>query len=371
MKRIVLLISIIMLASCSNGQQESQGKNPSQANKSAGKQPEISAKKRGGGKFQAEKSKINVESDSVITGEAVSVFNTTTILEADLESAVTSKSSGIVLQINAEVGDAVEEGDVLAILESDVQELQLKSAEANYQKSLHNYERAKTLLGKGLANQESVDNLKFETKALKTKLEEAQLDLDFTRLQAPISGIITSRNIKKGNLIQLNTEVYHIVDFDSIQAIVNIPENKWQYIKPDLEVRLRFAGISEMIMGNILRVDPVIDSTTGTFSATVQIHDKDIKKLRPGLFGKTEIILDKHEDVLLVSKNALIREDNNAYVYVINEDHSVTKTAVTIGYEMQDNVEIVSGLSAGLQVVTTGKNNISEGSLVEVIKYND
>lgn len=370
MKKIILLVCITLLVSCGDKSGQPVDAKNTTGNNASQSGNKDSQKGKWGNKDDntPEKNAINVEASQVYTGEAISIFNTTTILEADLESAVTSKASGIVLDINVEVGDKVSEGDVLAVLESDVQELQFKSAEANYQKSLNNYERAKALIGKGLANQEQVDNLKFETKALKTKLDEARLDLEFTKVQAPISGLITKRNIKKGNLIPQHSEVFEIVNFESIQAIVNIPESKWTQMRNGLEARINFAGIDEMVSGKILRIDPVVDSSTGTFRVTIEINNTDLEKLRPGLFGKTQIILDKHDNAVLVSKDAVIREDKDNYVYVINDDKTVSKVVIETGYEMDDSIEVLSDLEIGQKVVTTGKNNISEESLVEVVE---
>ena len=386
MTRILTLIFILALVSCGGNNDQSNTadtKTTTNIDKKTGNKPKnkkADKPKRSGnregrskwnnGNQRPEEVVINVEAENVYKGDAISVFKTTTILEADLESAVTSKASGIVLKLNAEVGDVVKEGDVLAILESDLQQLRLESANANYKKSLHNYERAKTLLKKGLTNKESVENLKFDTQSLKTNLDQAKLDLAYTKIKAPISGMITKRNIKKGNLIQTNTQAYEIVNFDSIQAVINVPENKWGLFENGLEVLFDFANIEETIKGEILRMDPIVDSSTGTFKVVISIHESTAK-LRPGLFGKTQIIIDKHPEAILVTKNALIREDDNNYVYVINEDNSVTKTSVEIGYEMDDAVEILTKLNEGQQVVTTGKNNVSPESKVEVIEYND
>ncbi len=374
MKKLLVLVLILSLAAC--GSAPNDDKDAKKGDKSS----QIDKKKQKNGK-RGKKDKgdkdeeviINVEATTIKSGNAVSVFRTTTILEADLESAVTSKASGIVLQINVEVGDKVEAGDVLAILESDVQQLRYESANANYQKSLNNYQRAKSLLKKGLANKESVENLKFETRSLKTNLSQAKLDLDFTKITAPISGIITKRSIKKGNLIQLNTQVYEIVDFDSLQAVINVPEDKWRLFKKGLDVNFSFTGFETVINGNILRVDPIVDSSTGTFKVVMNIDQSQelASNLRPGLFGKTEIVLDKHENTLLVSKNAVIREDQTAYVFQVNDDNGISKKNIIIGYEMDDNLEILSGIEVDSQVVTTGKNNVSEDSKVEVISYND
>ena len=379
MKKITLLVLILILSACGKDQADTDQKGVKGTKQVQNKSVDKKGKKNrkglnnGKGKKTDEEVIINVEAEKIELGDALSVFKTTTLLEADLESDVTSKASGIVLQINVEVGDKVKAGDVLAVLESDVQQLRLQSATANYQKSLHNYERAKTLLKKGLANQESVDNLKFETKSLKTSLEQAQLDLDFTQIKAPISGVITQRNIKKGNLIQLNTAVYHIVDFDSLQAIINVPENKWGLFKRGLVALFDFSSFDRTVKGHILRIDPVVDSSTGTFRVVIALDksEDNLNGLRPGLFGKTQIVLDKHANVPMLSKNALIREDDKSYVFVVNDDNSVSKTTVNLGYEMDNSIEVLSGLSVDQQVVTTGKNNVSEESKVEVIDYND
>ncbi len=365
MKHLFILILLSTLISCSKEDVDTKDSSKKQSTE------KTANKDKKGGKKEEQEVVINVEATTITTGDAVLLFKTTTILEADLESAVTSKASGIILKVNVEVGDKVEAGDVLAVLESDVQQLRYASAEANYQKVLNNYNRAKSLLKKGLANKESVDNLKFETQALKTSLQQAKLDLDFTKIKAPISGVVTKRNIKKGNLIQTNTQVYEIVNFDSLQAVINVPEDKWNVFKKGLEVDFIFTSMTDTVKGHILRIDPIVDSTTGTFKVVIAL-DEDASgqyNLRPGLFGKTQIILDKHENVKLVSKNAVIREDENAFVYEINDDNSVTKRDLVLGYEMEDALEIVSGIEIGKRVVTTGKNNISEESKVEVIDY--
>jgi len=376
MKRLIIVIMVMSIVACGSApvddkKDKSKDKNSSQVDANE-KGKKDKAKKSKDGK-EEEQVIINIEAANIRIGNATSVFRTTTILEADLESAVTSKASGIVLQINVEVGDKVEAGDVLAILESDVQQLKYESANANYQKILNNYERAKSLLKKGLANKESVDNLKFETQSLKTNLGQAKLDLEFTKIKAPISGIITKRNIKKGNLIQINTQVYDIVDFDSLQAVINVPEDKWNLFKTGLEAYFNFTSFVDVVKGQVIRVDPIVDSSTGTFKVVINIDGSQeiAKNLRPGLFGKTEIVLDKHEDTLLVSKNAVIREDETAYVYEINSDNTITKRNISIGYEMDDDLEILSGIEVDKRVVTTGKNNVSEESIVAVIEYND
>ena len=87
---------------------------------------------------EKEKIVINVETTETALGDAIATFKSTAVLEADRQATVTTKSSGIILEIKVEEGDLVKEGDVMMVLESDTQQLSLNSAKANYDKTLNN-----------------------------------------------------------------------------------------------------------------------------------------------------------------------------------------------------------------------------------------
>ncbi|WP_395374943.1 efflux RND transporter periplasmic adaptor subunit [Marinicella sp. W31] len=316
-----------------------------------------------------EKIKINVETTQVGMGEAIAVYRSTAILEADRQATITTKSSGIILQLLAEEGDVVKEGDVVLVLESDEQRLRVQSARANYEKSQNQLERAELLLKKGISNTEAVDNLRFETKALKASLDQAVMDLSFTKVKAPFGGIISKRLVKIGNLVSQNTPVFEIMDPMSLQAKIDVPEHHWVRIRKDLPVRFLFDAIPDQILeGTVERRSPAIDAATGTFKVTVVIDNED-QMLRPGLFAKADIIYDQKQDVLLLDKEAVITEDSQSYVYLAIEDDKVEKRIVQLGYEMTDAFEITDGLDQGLTVVTTGKNNLTPDALIEIVDY--
>lgn len=322
-------------------------------------------------KKDKEKIVINVESQQAYLGNATARFKSTAILEADRAATVTTKTSGIILDILVEEGDVVTRDQTLLVLESNEQKLSLQSAKANYEKSLNNYERAQQLVNKGLTNKEQLDNLKFETLALKSQLDQAKMNLSFTQVQAPFDGVVVRRHVKIGNLIQNATAVFDVVDFSSLQAKIDVPEHQWNIMKPDLDVKFEFDALSgSPIIGKIIRVSPVIDSKTGTFQVTVEIDNSD-GLLRPGLFAKADIIYDQRENVVLVDKNAIIREDELSFVYVLKNKNKVNKVQVELGYEMEDTFEVINGLTADQIVITTGKNNITPDTEVNVVSYDD
>lgn len=319
---------------------------------------------------EKEKIVINVETTDTLLGNAIATFKSTAVLEADRQATVTTKSSGIILEINVEEGDLVKEGDVMMVLESDTQQLSLNSAKANYDKSLNNLKRAELMLKKGLTNTEQVDNLRFETKSLKASYEQAAMNLSFTQVKAPFDGMVVKRHVKIGNLIQNATAVFDVVDFDSLQAKISVPEHHWLLMKKGLPVSFDFDAVKNMkVKGQVERIAPIVDSSSGTFQVTVAVENKG-HILRPGLFAKAEVIYDQKSDVVLVDKDAIIREDDMAFVYELEGEEGVKRTTVTLGYEMLETVELTSGILANQTVVTTGKNNLTPDSAVKVINYN-
>lgn len=316
-----------------------------------------------------EKVVVNVESAQTYIGNSIATFKSTAVLEADRAATVTTKTNGIILDILVEEGDFVKKDDVMLVLESDEQQLSLKSSQANYEKSLNNYERANQLIAKGLTNKEQLDNLKFETQSLKSALDQAKMNLTFTKVKAPFDGVVVKRMVKIGNLIQNATAVFEVVDFDSLQAKIDVPEHQWNIMRPGLPVQFKFDAINNQeILGEVIRVSPIIDSSSGTFQVTVSVDNSE-RLLRPGLFAKANIIFDEKQDVLLVDKDAIIREDEMSFVYVIKEHDKVEKTPVELGYEMPDAFEITSGLIPNQQVVTTGKNNLTPDTSINVVNY--
>ena len=316
-----------------------------------------------------EKIKINVETTEVGKGEAIAVYRSTAILEADRQATITTKSSGIILKLLAEEGDVVAAGDVVLVLESDEQKLRVQSARANYEKSQNQLERAELLLKRGISNKEAVDNLRFETKALKASLDQAVMDLSFTQVKAPFGGIISKRLVKIGNLVSENTPVFEIMDPMSLQAKIDVPEHHWARIRKELPVRFLFDALPEQVIeGTVERRSPSIDAATGTFTVTVVVENES-QFLRPGLFAKADIIYDQKQDVLLLDKEAVITEDSQSYVYLAVEENKVEKRIVQLGYEMPDTYEITDGLDQGLTVVTTGKNNLTPDALIEIVDY--
>jgi membrane fusion protein (multidrug efflux system) len=150
-------------------------------------------------------------------------------------------------------------------------------------------------------------------------------------------------------------------------AVLHVPERELRVLKKGLPVSVSVdAWPGKMFEGEVTRISPVIDPETGTFRVTAEIVDSG-NKLKPGLFGRVQVLYDFHEDATVIPRSAVISEDDQNHVFVIAENGIASRRAIELGYEKDGLVEIISGIEVGEQVVTAGKGSLNNGTAVEVI----
>jgi membrane fusion protein (multidrug efflux system) len=310
---------------------------------------------------------VPVEVASATTGDISAYLVGTATLEAEDEAVVVSKSGGIVAQILVEEGTYVESGQKLAQLDDERLALELERAEASLQKLAREFERNEDLHDKQLVSTEEYERVRSEYEAQKAARDLAKLNLEHTTVVAPISGIVSERMIKVGNMVQSYEPTFRITDFDPLHAIMHVPERELNKLRVGHTATLRVdAYPNESFVGRIERISPVLDASTGTFKVTIEVRDRSLR-LKPGMFTRIRIIYDTHPATLLVPKEAVMAEDDESNVFVIR-DSMVFRQAVETGYEDERFIEITAGLEEGSQVITTGQSSLKDSSRVEVIK---
>lgn len=311
---------------------------------------------------------IPVEAAMVDTGDVSAVYSGTTTLEADVHASVVAKTTGVVLEILAEEGDYVERGQVLVRLDTDRYRLEVARARAALNRLSTDYDRKKELFDRKLVSAEAFEQVKSDYEAQKAAYDLAQLDLQYAEIKAPIAGFVSERHVRIGNLITLHSPVFNITSYQPLLAVLHVPEQELSVLRLGLPVDLSVdAWPGEDFSGTITRLSPVIDPATGTFKVTAEVSDQ-AGRLKPGLFGRVRILYDTREYVPVVPREAIVMEDDQNHVFVINEDSNVERRDVMLGYEGDGVIEVIQGLQPGEQVVTAGKGSLSDGAEVEVIQ---
>jgi membrane fusion protein (multidrug efflux system) len=313
-----------------------------------------------------EKLVIPVEIAEVIRGDISAYFTGTATIEAEEETEVVAKVGGVVEQIVVEEGAEVRAGDILAKLDDEKIAVQLAQAKANLQKLESNYERNMDLHRKKLISTEVFQQAKYEHEHQKAAYELAELDLKYTSIRTPISGVVAERLIKIGNMILPNQAVFRVAGLNPLIAVLHIPERHLSKLRVGQKARLRVDAIERKdFTGSIERISPVVDPATGTVKVTIEAKDPT-HSLRPGMFARIEIIYDMHAATTLVPKEAVISEDRQSCVFVVR-DSTAYRQGISIGYINTTHVEILEGLVPGDTIVTTGKGSLKDSSSVDIV----
>ena len=292
-------------------------------------------------------------------------YTGTAALDARGESQVVAKTSGVALAVMVEEGQLVRAGQPLVRLDPDRARLAVAQSEAQMRKLENNYHRAQQLVEQQMISANDVDQIKYDLENARAQYRLASLELSYTTVVAPISGIIASRSIKTGNFVQINTPIFRIVDNSRLEATLNVPERELSTLKGGQPVSLQVDAIpGKSFEGVVDRIAPVVDSGSGTFRVVCSFAGGDV--LQPGMFGRIKIDYDKRADALVVPRVALLDDEGDPAVFAVR-DGKAARVPVKLGYMDGEWIEILQGVKVGDSVVTAGKIALRDGTPVEVI----
>lgn len=285
-----------------------------------------------------------------------------TTVEADIVNNITPQSASRINEILVEVGDHVKKGQRLATMDAiNLEKIRLQVANDSIE-----YGRTKELYEIGAASQANFEAITLAYEV--SKKSYANL-LENTILTSPISGIITARNYDEGDMYAMAQPLFVVQNITPVKMLINISESNYSKVKKGMEVELvadAFPG--ETFKGKVNLVYPTIDPRSHTFPVEIIVDNKN-EKLRPGMFTRVTINYGNNFRVV-VPDSAVLKQvgADDKYVYVLNEDNTVTYTPVKLGVRMGNRYEIISGLNDGDVIVTSGQTRLKNNIEVEVVK---
>ena len=285
-----------------------------------------------------------------------------TTVEADIVNNITPQSASRINEILVEVGDHVKKGQRLATMDAiNLEKIRLQVANDSIE-----YGRTKELYEIGAASQANFEAITLAYEV--SKKSYANL-LENTILTSPISGIITARNYDEGDMYAMAQPLFVVQNITPVKMLINISESNYSKVKKGMEVELVAEAFpNETFKGKVNLVYPTIDPRSHTFPVEIIVDNKN-EKLRPGMFTRVTINYGNNFRVV-VPDSAVLKQvgADDKYVYVLNEDNTVTYTPVKLGVRMGNRYEIISGLNDGDVIVTSGQTRLKNNIEVEIVK---
>lgn len=291
------------------------------------------------------------------------VYDTTAAIGADAEAGVVARVAGEVVEILVEEGDKVRKGQLLARLDGERLRLEMLQAKAMLEMTTREYERSSRLRERGLISASAVEALKFDMDALRASYEMKRLAYDYTSIRATIAGVVASRDIKLGWRVNAGDPAFKIADTSQLVADLHIPQSELAKFSAGIGAVIEVDAIpGRSFDATVARISPTVDTQKGTFRATVYIDNPD-GLLAPGMFGRFHVAYEKHAAALVIPSVALLREDNQDVVYVV-QDGTAHRNRVRVGIETGGMTEIVDGLAGTHPIVVTGHGSLRDSSKV-------
>ncbi len=331
-------------------------------------QPDSESKSAGSAAKESEDDSpaIPVETSAATRADIYAMYSGTAPIEADAEAGVIAKVAGEVREILVEEGDDVKSGQLLARLDGDRLRLELMQSQANLRKAQRDHQRNVDLKDRSLISAGDFEKIKYEMDALEASYNLAKLELSYTEIRAPINGVIAERFVKVGNTINVNTITFQVTSLEPLIAYLHIPEREYRRIARGQTAVIAVDALQgSEFQAIVARISPVVDPGTGTFKITVEVSDPS-RRLKPGMFGRINIVYDMHAQALQVPRSAIIDEAGETSVFVVEDEKAVRKIIET-GYANNGQIEIVAGLTGSEKIVVVGQAGLRDGSKVSII----
>jgi membrane fusion protein (multidrug efflux system) len=290
-------------------------------------------------------------------------YEVTSTIASDADAPVVARVGGEVIELVVEEGDRVVAGQILARLDGERLRLEMLSAKANMERIRGEYERYTDLAARGLVSEAMFEDLSFDLEELEASYDLARLNYEYSMIRAPIDGLVSARDIKLGQSIEVNAVVFRITDTKELLAHLQIPQAELGKFAAGHSATFIVDSMPDsQYAAMITRISPTIDTRNGTFRATAYI-DNVSGEIAPGMFARFTIAYEKHSDALVIPERALVEEDNQTAVYIV-ENGQVSRRIIETGIEADGLVEVLDGLTADEQVVVVGQSGLRDGSRV-------
>ncbi len=291
-------------------------------------------------------------------------YRTSGTLKALRTADIVAIQSGVIEKLQAEEGDVVESGQLLAKLDARSFQLQASRDQITAQNAKKQLSRLEQIAAQDAVAREELDQQLFSLKTAQASAKLSRHQVRQSEIRAPFTGTITQRHVDVGNLAGPSTPLFSLADLSALDLELHLPEAEAATVKIGSEVDIELLDES-VFQAKILRRAPIVDPLTGTVKFTVRSTVfPDIAV--PGAFARAKVLVDTRKAAPSLPHSALFDVEGKTHVYVV-EDGKASRRRVEVGLMGEDRVEINGGLEPDAQVVLDSSSGITEGLPVKAV----
>lgn len=294
------------------------------------------------------------------------------------QATLYAKVPGYLKWMGVDKGDAVKKGQLLAMIDAPEVEQQYRQAEADYEIKRVTFERLSRVWKQNpdVIAKQDVDVAEAAAQAAKYLRDSRRTMLDYTKVSAPFSGIITARFADPGALIQAATgsatqvvPLFTLMDLDKVRVYVSVPQEAALLAKPGVSALITARELpGREFRGTVARTTKALDPATRTLLVEIDLANRE-HILAPGMFVSVNLLLKEHRNVLALPPSALVSTKSGTSLFVVTQGRAKV-VPIKTGLDNGIWVEITAGLEENQDVVVVGKAGLTDGQAVRVSPYN-
>ena len=337
-------------------------------------------------------------------GDNAAVLQATGYVVARRQATVSAQITGTLIAVNIEEGEQVTKGQVLARLDPTEYQAQLDAAQSQYaasqaqimlaratlEQTRADAARMNTVVEQGYVSRQAaqqantqvatataaLDVATKQAQAVRNQARAAQINLDFTVVRAPFSGVITDKAAQVGEIVSplsagggfTRSGVATVVDMTSLEIDVDVNEAYISRVKPDMPATAVLDAYPDWkIPAHVIAIIPSADKSKATVKVRIALDQKD-PRIIPQMGARVSFMEEQRTQALagvLVPRSAIVERDGKTVVFVVDKGHA-ERTPVTVGADFPDMKQITQGLSAGAEVVKVPSADLKDGENVKV-----
>lgn len=307
-------------------------------------------------------------------------------VEAGETAGISTRVMGYITMINVKVGDRVNKGQLLvAISNQDIlakraqTDAMITEADAAYKNAQRDFERYTNLYRQQSASAKELENVSLQYTSAKSRLESAKqmrnevnASLNYTRLTAPFSGVVTAKLADVGNMANPGMPILTLEQSGSYQVSAAVPENAISQIHQGSTAIISINAVNKTIKGKITQISQSSQFSGGQYIIKVQIPDPEKQGLFAGMYANVSIPVSEtsgiKNDQVMVPLSSIERKDALTGLYTVGNNNTALLRWVRLGKAEGDMVEVLSGLAANEQFIVNAEGRLFNGAAVQIKK---
>jgi len=328
----------------------------------AGNKKEIDARKE----VRITEEKVSVTVAAAEWRETSSTLQLVGTAEPGKEVMVASEASGKIVQLNFKMGDFVTQGTVLAKVDDTYKRLAYENAQINYNKFKEDYERFQVLRKGDAVTENQLRDMRLGFESAAIQLQNAKKQWDDTKIVAPFSGYITSKNTELGAFVNTGTAIAGIADIAQLKVQLTVSETDVYQLHTGMEAHVTANVLPNADFKATISAIGQRGNNAHTYPVEILIANNSNTPLKAGTYVNVNVNAGKADKTLMIPRDAIVSSVKEPSVYVVKGDVAQL-TKITTGRQHNAHIEVLAGLNENERVVTNGQINLSDGAKVSVI----